>query len=594
MMSFLTWCWSIARGALNAFAVIGVMLAVVLVGLAAVGLASGDGLPRQIVLALDLRKPMEDRAPGNPFGFDEARTGVVDVVLGLDEATRDPRVKGVLLRVGTGGLGVAQAEELGDALKRFRKSGKFVIAHSQGFFHPGLGDYLMAASADEIWMQPASFFFPAGAAATTIFYKGLFEKLEAEPQFVKRSEYKNAANVYMEKDFTPEHREATTHVLQSWYQGATAAIAADRGMDGDVLKDFFENAPATVEEVKAKGLIDEIGYDDDAKDRAVARAGDDAEVVEFAKFAHAKREARQFEQGPKIAFVHAAGDIVDSPVDADPFGNDNIVAGDEYAEAIREATEDEDIKAILIRVDSPGGSPTASDQIRDAVAKAREAGKPIVVSMGSVAASGGYYLSLEADRIVAQPATLTGSIGVVWGKVAVGNTLNLVGLSARQIGEGKNALFVSGIEPWTPEQMADVNQQADYIYKDFTTKVAEGRKLPIEKVQDLARGRVWTGTDAKERGLVDALGGLWTALDATKELAGIDKETRAVLEVYPKPKGIFAVVARFFGTSIAGLQALSGLHVLMNAEPVRALIEAVRAAPDGRAMMHAPGLPRRQ
>ena len=179
------------------------------------------------------------------------------------------------------------------------------------------------------------------------------------------------------------------------------------------------------------------------------------------------------------------------------------------------------MKAILLRVDSPGGSAIASDQILQALKKARATGKPIVVSMGSVAASGGYYIAMAADRIVAEPGTLTGSIGVLWGKVAVGKSLEMVGVEARELGVGKNALFLSGIAPWDQTQLAAVNAQADLVYADFTQKVAAGRKLPLERVQQVARGRVWTGADAKERGLVDELGGFWTAVADVKRLAGI-------------------------------------------------------------------------
>jgi len=266
------------------------------------------------------------------------------------------------------------------------------------------------------------------------------------------------------------------------------------------------------------------------------------------------------------------------------------IYGDVFAKAIREAANDNSVRAILLRVDSPGGSAIASDQILQAVKKAKTAGKPVVVSMGSVAASGGYYISLAADRIVALPGTLTGSIGVVWGKVAVGGTMGLAGVTAKELGVGRNALFLSGVTPWTEAQMAKVNEQADIVYADFTSKVAEGRKLPLERVQEIARGRVWTGADALERGLVDELGGFWDAVDDAKMLAGIDADTRVRFKRYPESEGFFGTVSRVLETSSGAIKALQGLHALMESEPVRALTGALHAMPSGRIESQGPDL----
>ena len=271
--------------------------------------------------------------------------------------------------------------------------------------------------------------------------------------------------------------------------------------------------------------------------------------------------------------------------------NADSIYGDVFAKAIRDAADDDSVRAILLRVDSPGGSAIASDQILQAIKKAKAAGKPVVVSMGSVAASGGYYISLAADRIIALPGTLTGSIGVLWGKVAVGRSMGLVGVTARELGVGQNALFLSGITPWNEAQMAKVNQQADIVYADFTAKVAEGRKMPIARVEEVARGRVWTGADALERGLVDELGGFWTAVDDVKMLAGIDADTRVRFKSYPASAGFFGTVSRILETSSASLKALQGLHALMEAEPVRALIGTLHTMPSGRIEFSARGLP---
>ncbi|HEX3483712.1 MAG TPA: signal peptide peptidase SppA [Micropepsaceae bacterium] len=591
-MAVLSWIWGIVKGVLNGIARAVVTLLILLLVLAGIAMFSGDGVGANTVLELDLRKAMDDKSNASLLDLGDGKLSIMDVVLGLDRAARDPRVKGVFLRVGSGDLSVPKAEELRDALKHFKESKKFVIAHSQSFYSGGLGDYTAATAADQIWMQPVSTFFSAGASATTMFFKGLFDKINATPQFVQRYEYKNAANVFTETDFTPAHREATLRLLQSWYDSATTEAASDRKLDRATLVSVLDAGPATVETVKDKGLITNIGYDDDARDAAKAQAGSGAAIMRFDRYAQATRN-RNFGSGgaSTIALVHAAGDIVEGSDDG-PLGNSNSqIAGDTFSQAIRDAAADKNVKAILLRVDSPGGSAIASDQILQALKKAHAAGKPIVVSMGSVAASGGYYISVAGDRIVAEPGTITGSIGVLWGKFAVGKSLEMVGLEARELGVGKNALFLSGITPWDSTQLAAVNAQADLVYADFTQKVAAGRKLPLERVQQVARGRVWTGADAKERGLVDELGGFWVAVADVRKLAGLAPDARVTFQNYPESRGLVGAVARMLGSSAASLKALDGLNALMQSMPVKTLIDVAREMPAAGVQMRAMDLP---
>jgi protease-4 len=588
-MAVLRWVWSIIKGALNTLARAVVILILLFVVLAVIGSGSSESLPQNMVLELDVRMPVEDKVPPDIFGLPDDTLSLMDMVMGLDAAARDDRVKGLFLRVGSGDLSVPQAEELRESLKRFQSGGKFVIAHSQSFYSGGLGDFGLAAAADEIWMQPASAFFASGTSTTTLFFRGLFDNIDAEPQFVQRYEYKNAANIFTETGFTPEHLEATGRLLQSWYDTATTEIAADLGIEAAALKGILDQSPLLVDEAIGFGLVNATGYDDDARNAALVRAGDGAEIAEFSDYVSESRNAI-LADGPVIAFVHAAGEIVEGEV-SDPFGTSVVIAGDDFAQAVREASEDEDVQAILLRVDSPGGSAIASDQILDALKKAQALGKPVVVSMGSVAASGGYYISLAADRIVAHPGTITGSIGVLWGKVAAGGSLALLGVENEELGVGANALFFSGLNPWTEEQLAKVEAQADAVYEDFTGKVAEGRNLPLEQVQEIARGRVWTGADAMERGLVDQLGGFWTAAGAVRELAGIEPDVVLQFREYPHQQGFFDRVGSFFAASSAGFSALRGLEAVMSSPPAQALLTAAREAPSGQAELRAVGLP---
>src|SRR6202789_4534928 len=534
MVALLHWARSIALGTLNGIAKLTLAIVLILAVLLVIGLAEGDGLPGNMVLSLDLRAPLKDSAPQTPLAFSDHPPAIMDIVLTLDQAGRDARVKGVYLRVGSADMPVAQAEEIGAALKRFRATGKFVIADSAGFLSNGLGDYLVATDADEIWMQPQSPFSTSGAGAGAIFLRGLFDKFDAVPQIVKRSDYKSAADMFMEKDYTPADREQTTAFLQSWYDSATAGVAADRHLDPKAVAAVFEKSPQFASDAKAAGLVDKIGYDDDARDAALGRAGDGAKVVSLHKYAHATENAGEFAAGGSVALIEASGEIVDGTAHGGGmFGNDDGIAGDDLAGAIRAATKDKDVKVILLRVDSPGGSVTASDQILDAVKKAQAKGKPVVVSMGGLGASGGYFISASADKIIAEPATLTGSIGVLTGKVAVGKSLALVGAEMDEVASGKNTLMDSMIQPYKPEQWTALNHEADVIYDDFLHKVAAGRHLPLDQVKDVAKGRVWTGADAKPRGLVDQLGTFWTAAAIAQKLAGIAPDERLTFKRYP-------------------------------------------------------------
>ncbi len=590
MVAFLRWTRSIVLGMLNGVAKVALFIVLVAVVLMGIGFIVGDGLPEKMVLNLDLRSPIKDSSNPGVLALERTPT-VMDIVLTLDRAGRDGRVKGVFMRLGSAGLSVAQAEEVGAAVARFRKEGKFVIAHSQGFLSQGLGDYLAAASANEIWMQPKSPFSAAGEASGAIFLRGLFDKIQAVPQIAKRSDYKSAADTFMEKDYTPADREQTTAFLQSWYDSATQAIAADRKLDRKAVVSVLQASPQFADDAKRAHLIDKIGYDDEAKEAARAQAGD-AKLVSLMDYARATESAGTIGSGPRVALITGTGDIVEGSIrHGSLFEDTSAIAGDDFAEAIRKATKDSSVKAILLRIDSPGGSVTASDQILEALRKARTAGKPVIVSMGTLAASGGYYVSCDANKIVAEPGTLTGSIGVLTGKVAIGKSLGLVGVTEDEIGVGKNALFDSGVSPYTADQWANLNAQADAIYADFLQKVAAGRNLPLNTVQNIAKGRVWTGADARARGLVDDLGGFWTAVAEAKVAAGIAPDERVVFKRYPQSEGFFQALRDVASETEAGMRVVEGLSALARAPAAHALLETLSETPRGGIEMRATNIP---
>lgn len=577
MIRFLTWLRSILMSVVNTFAKTVVLLVLVAVLLLIFSLARGDGMPGNMVLALDLREAIDDSAAAPGSIFTPKRATVMDMVLGLDAAGRDSRVKGVVMRLGNGALSTAQAQEIAAALQRFKAKGKFVIAQATAFFGAGMGDYLAASAASEIWVMPKSPFSVSGAGGGELFLRGTLDKVNAVPQIAKRSEYKSAADMFMEKQMSPADREQLTALMNSIYDGAVNQMAVNRHITRAEVIAALEASPQFAEDARRRRLVDRIGYDDEARAAASARAGTGAKSVKFNDYV---KDASPRFGAANIAIVEAAGEIRDGTNKNALLSTSSGIASDDLSAAIGQAARDKNIKAIVLRVDSPGGSVTASDQILHAVKVAQKAGKPVVVSMGGVAASGGYYISLSANKIVAQPGTITGSIGVLTGKVSFGKTLELVGASAESVSVGKNTLMDSPLQPFTDEQWANLNHQADLIYDDFTAKVASGRKLPLEKVRDAARGRVWSGSDAKARGLVDTLGGFWTAADQAAALGGVSADGM-VFRVYPRPTGLLARLGALSGGLDASLALFGRIESLLNFPALQAVLGGVSELPQG-------------
>jgi protease IV len=586
MTRFLSWLRSIMAAVLNSVAKFVFLLVLIFVVLVVIGLARGDGLPGNMVLTLDLRQSVPDSAVTG-FSLSGPQQTLMNYLFALDAASRDPRVKGVVMRLGDGAVSLSQAEELTDSLQRFRKTGKFVIAQATGFLTPGLGDYVTASAANEIWVQPRSDFKVSGGGVGEIFLKGLFDKIQAVPQIAKRAEYKSAADMYMEKTMTGPDRDQLTELTKSWRDQAVSEVARARHLDPAKVSEDFDSSPQFAEDAQHEGLLDRTGYDDDAADAGLGRAGKDAKLIKITDYIKTKNFNTGI--GANLAVIEAAGDIVDGTARGDVFNSNAGIASDDLSDAIRRAARAPGIQAIVLRVDSPGGSVTASDQILDAVKKAQAKGKPVVVSMGTLGASGGYFISASANKIIAEPATLTGSIGVLSGKVTVGKSLGLVGAELDEVASGKNTLMDSATTPYTPEQWAALNHEADVIYDDFLHKVAAGRHLSVDQVRNVAAGRVWTGADAKTKGLVDDLGGFWSAVSLAAKLGGVSAD-HIVIRVYPRPRGLFENLSALMGQSEASMKALQGLATLSAIPEIKSLIQGLEDAPRGRVELRAPGL----
>jgi protease-4 len=404
----------------------------------AAGAAKPAAVPARTVLELDLRGGLTDQGDSGALAaFSGGGDSVLTVVDTLKKAQGDDRIRGVLVRLPEGGLSPAAADELRLAFRRFRASGKPMVAHSQGLYASGAvaSTYMLGASSGELWMQPLSSFQVTGMASEDIFFRRAFDKYGVKPEYEKRAEYKTAVNPYLESDYTPAHRESELSWMTSIYSTALTTAAGDRKTDAAALTKTLETGPYGAEQARALGLIDRVGQAQEARASLLARAGSGAKLVEFDDYeAKTRRERSQVGRGaPVIALIGAEGAIMTGEGGSgSPFISERVVYSDEISDALREATEDRDVKAIVLRVSSPGGSDTASEQILSAVRAAKAAGKPVVVSMGVYAASGGYWISSQASSIVAEPTTLTGSIGVYGGKIALGEALGRFGVDVRQ------------------------------------------------------------------------------------------------------------------------------------------------------------------
>jgi protease-4 len=543
---------------------------IILVSVAAGNASKSDAHPSSMVIALDLREQIPDQPSRSPFASFGGGPSTIEIVRNLDAAGRDPAVKGLFVRANTFGMAPAQAEEVRSAIAAFRKSGKFVIAHVQNdAFQASLAGYAAIAGADEIWLHATGEMPAMGLTTETAFLGGFFEKFKLQPQFEQREEYKNAVNAYTQKGYTGAHREAAQGLLNDVYATFTAGIAADRKLTPEAARAAIEGTPYDAGGAVKSKLVDKLGRPEDAEAATLERAGADAETVDFADYKPKKKT-----DGPVIALVGGEGAILSGPSDSSPFGGETEINSDELSRALLDAAEDEDVKAIVFRVSSRGGSAVASDQILNAVKLAQAKGKKVVVSMGEYAASGGYYASASADSIVALPTTITGSIGIFGGKIVVGEAArSYLGIEADSVKTGSQLVdMYSGFKPFTNAQRQAFADQIDRGYLDFKTKVAEGRKMPLEKVSALAKGRVWTGAQAKSNGLVDELGGLSVAVEKAKALAGIKPDQSVRLKLYPEQQSPFEAFQSVFGTFAEAARAAALLGAVVGDERVSSLL----------------------
>jgi protease-4 len=580
------------------FAVIGAFVSVIiaaLIALAIWGSSATTPVAEGTVLSLNLTEGLSDTAPREGLGalLGDQKPTLRDVLDAIERAANDARVKGVFARVGGDDIPTAQAQELRDAIAALRAKGKFAIAYADtiGEFGAGTHAYYLAAGFDEIWLQPQGIVGLSGLRTEAPFFRGLLDKIGVLPSFDHREEYKTAFNMLTERQMTPPHREETEAILRSVFSQIVAGIARDRKLEDTAVRALVDRGLLLPDEALQAHLIDHVGYRDEAEAAAKVRAGKGAELV--STLTYLDGAGRLHEKGPTIALIYGTGLITRGSSTSNPLSASGLMGADTVARAFDKAARDGEVKAILFRVDSPGGSAVASETIWHAVERAHASHKPIIVSMGAVAGSGGYYIAAPADKIVAEPATLTGSIGVLAGKLVLGGLWEKLGVSWNTVDEGANVGLFSTLQDFSPTEKERFEAFLDGAYATFRDRVAEGRKLGQDGVENVAKGRVWTGEDAKARGLVDALGGFGTALKLAKQAANIPDDQDVTLKLYPRAETVGEAFGRLLGRRPEGEETAGADALAARVATLRSLLNQIEIAsqPAGSALMPAVPVP---
>src|SRR5467141_3547669 len=552
------------------------LIGMVIVLVAVIG--SKGRVPSKTILEANFEQTFLEDAPDTPTArlmLTEKQT-LRDVVDAIDRGASDDRVVGMIAKIGAAPMGMAQTQEIRDAVLRFRAHKKFAVAYAETFgeFGPGNGAYYLATAFDHIYMQPSGDVGLTGIIMESPFIKDALSKLGVTFHGDHRYEYKNALNFFTETKYTDAHKEAMTAIMTSWFNQMKYGICDARQIAPDKFQAIVDAGPYLGKEAVDAKLVDAVAYRDEVYGKVKSQAGNGVELLYLDKYL--SRAGRPHDSGKTIALVFGVGGVTRGKSNYDPVQGSQHMGSDTVAGAIRAATEDKNVKAILFRVDSPGGSYVASDTIWREVVRARQAGKPVIVSMGNLAGSGGYFVAMAADKIVAQPGTITASIGVLGGKILTSGFWNKVGLSWDEVHDGANATMFTGLQDYTPAEWQRFQGWLDRVYVDFTSKVADGRKLPREKVLEIAKGRIWSGEDAKALGLVDELGGFDTALGLAKKAANIGEKEDVKIVVYPRPKTLLQSLIERQGADNSDKEAVAQtlVRILEVIQPVARKLDA--------------------
>lgn len=468
------------------------------------------------------------------FDFQKKTVFFQDLLYTLDKASKDPKVIGLVVHIGNSieQLNFYRIQELREAIIRFGNAKKKTVCYVEDIANPFIGYYL-ASAFGKIFVAPSGLIVTTGIHAVSMFLRNTFKKLEIEPQGIQKEEYKTALNTFTQEKYTDSHKEMMQKIIDDYLKMIVSDIAKSRGVEEQQVKKWFDTGITLGKEAVAQKMIDGLGFKDEVYDALAKECGlkklDDANLL-FWNF-YLKKKGLPYQSGKhKVAVIYMRGPIL---VGEYPQG---YIGSDTYARAIRSAIEDKSVKAIIIRIDSGGGSAVASDVINHEIIRAKQKNKPVYVFMESVAASGGYWVSMNATKIISGKATLTGSIGVVMLKLNMRNFFgNKLGITFDELATNKRSKILSNINSWTKDEEEATEKFIDEMYQMFMDKVHKGRNIPLETMRKIAKGRVYTGLEAKELGLVDELGDFNTVLDiVAKDLKIADKESICLVQ-FPKP-----------------------------------------------------------
>ncbi len=517
------------------------LVLVAIIGIAVLVAAFRDREPPiadNSVLTLRVAGSLPDYLPDDPLRkfFSGPDQSLSNFILNIKKAKADKRIKAILLDIDMSGAGWGKSEEIRDAITDFRSSGKPVYAYMEYGLNK---EYYIASSADKIYLPPPGELFITGLAADVMFFRGSLDKLGIYPDMYQIGKYKTAADTFTRKEMSDAHKEFMNSLIDDLFNRYVETVAKARGKSADDMRAIIDGAPYSAGKAKEIGLIDGVAYRDELEKEIKTKLGykesDRLRQVRGGEYNDVRPESLGLNEGEKIAVIYATGDIGSGRSENSPSG-DQSIGSDTMVKTLNDARDDKNIKAIVIRVDSPGGSGLASDIIWRAVESAKEK-KPIVISMSDVAASGGYYISTGANKILAQPSTITGSIGVLAGKPVVKGLYDWLGISNQYVMRGKHAGMFRETEKFSPEERAKFEEWINKTYyEDFIPKVAKGRSKDTVYIDSIGQGRVWTGAQGKDNGLVDEFGGLDRAVEVAKELAKIPKDKGVQRVILPYPR----------------------------------------------------------
>ncbi len=525
------------------------------------------------VLTMRIEGTISEQAPQDMFTdlFTGEPTTITEIVEALDRAQNDPRITGVSLRVSESTMSMAKLQEIRDKIQEFNRSGKFSVAYLEFATNRS---YYLASACKTVILLPKSLLYVRGMMASSTFFRGTLDKLGVYPDLLHIGEYKNASNIFTEKKYTPAHREATETLLDDWFQEYIAGIAEARGLKAAEVEKLIEKGPFSSEEARAAHLVDRVAYQDEAEEFVKQKNhGSDHRIRLHDYLDRTERDGRE-----KLAVIYATGTIVPGRSGGAP-GGESALGSETMSEQFRRAREDKSIKAVVLRVDSPGGSAFSSEVIRREVEITRSK-KPVVVSMSDVAASGGYWIAMSANKIIAQPGTVTGSIGVITGKFNIKGLYDKLGMTKDLVTTTENSTLDWPFQNYSPAQRESVAKNMRDIYHDFIAGVAAGRHMKVEDVDKIAQGRVWTGERALKLGLVDEMGGLDSAIAAAKQLAKIPRQEEVTLVYLPPSKTLLEKIrdlmdfTAYFSPAASLERWLRPLEALSR-EPVGALLPGV-------------------